>query len=519
MIPEKISRYEIVAEIGRGGMATVYHAYDPRFKRDVAIKVLPRQFTHDPMFRTRFEREAQTIAALEHPAIVPVYDFGEQDEQPYLVMRYMTGGSLVDRVKEGPLPPAEATRIITRLAPALDEAHKQGIVHRDLKPGNILFDKQGNPYLADFGIAKLVAATSILTGSALIGTPAYMSPEQAKGGQPIDGRSDLYALGVILFEMLTGQVPYQADTPVQVIMRHIMDPVPRILTTKPDLPPGMDPIITTALAKEADSRYSTAEEMARALTSAIQPPSALISTLPPSLSTPRRRWLAWVIGALLVLAILIGNGLRLLPDRNDSTPPTLEALTVITAEATVMLTATELPPSATATIAPAVLSESDTATPRPTHTPVPTASAELRVTVNSVNLRNGPGTAYRVIGSLQQGDTVLALAKNRDGSWYNVELENGNRGWLAADFSEPVNEAAMAILSVAATIPALPTATATNTPTNTPVLPTPQPPPAEPPPPTIPPPTIPPPTATFEPPPPTETPCPYPECAYLRLIQ
>ena len=207
MEPQKFGRYEIKAEIGRGGMATVYHAYDPRFEREVALKVLPREMLHDPQFRTRFEREAKTIAMLEHPAIVPVYDFGEEDGQPYFVMRYMTGGSLSDRMKHGPMTIQEVAHLFERLAPALDEAHAKGIIHRDLKPGNILFDQYGEPYISDFGIAKIAATQTNVTGSAIVGTPAYMSPEQAQG-EGIDGRSDIYGLGVILFEMLTGQQPY-----------------------------------------------------------------------------------------------------------------------------------------------------------------------------------------------------------------------------------------------------------------------------------------------------------------------
>jgi serine/threonine-protein kinase len=172
MEPLKFGRYEIKAELGRGGMATVYHAYDPRFEREVAIKVLPREMLHDVQFRTRFEREAKTIAMLEHPAIVPVYDFGEEDGQPYFVMRYMTGGSLSDRMKKGPMTVQDAAHILSHVAPALDEAHAKGIIHRDLKPGNILFDQFNEPYISDFGIAKLSESQSNVTGSAIVGTPA-----------------------------------------------------------------------------------------------------------------------------------------------------------------------------------------------------------------------------------------------------------------------------------------------------------------------------------------------------------
>ena len=264
MDTQKFGRYEIKAEIGRGGMATVYHAYDPRFEREVALKVLPREMLHDVQFRTRFDREAKTIAMLEHPAIVPVYDFGEEQGQPYFVMRYMTGGSLSDRMKKGPMSIQEAARILAHIAPALDDAHTKGIIHRDLKPGNILFDQFNEPYISDFGIAKLNESQTNVTGSAIVGTPAYMSPEQAQG-EGIDGRSDIYGLGVILFELLTGQQPYHGDTPMSVVVKHITDPVPHILDVKPDLPPDIELIIEKAMAKDRNERFQNVRSMADAL--------------------------------------------------------------------------------------------------------------------------------------------------------------------------------------------------------------------------------------------------------------
>jgi len=265
MQPKKIGRYAIKSELGRGGMATVYHAYDPRFERDVAVKVLPPELLHDPTFRERFEREAKTIAALEHPAIVPVYDFGEEAGQLYLVMRYMPGGSLEARMRKGAFSLAEAGRIFKRLAPAVDEAHAKGVIHRDLKPGNILFDQHGEPYLCDFGIAKLTQSSNTLTGSAIVGSPAYMSPEQGRGEPDIDGRSDIYSLGAILFEMLTGQIPYPADTPTGQIIRHVTDPVPNILQVRKNLPPACQTVISRAMAKRKHARYATASELARAV--------------------------------------------------------------------------------------------------------------------------------------------------------------------------------------------------------------------------------------------------------------
>ncbi len=265
--PLHIGRYEIRAELGRGGMAVVYRGFDPQTQREVAIKVLPPQFLNDPDFRTRFEREAHTVARLEHSAIVPLYDYGEDRGQLYFVMRLMPGGSLADRLQHGPLPVDEVSRIITHLAPALDEAHAHGVVHRDLKPGNILFDNRGDPYVSDFGIAKIRESSSTFSTSGVIGTPAYMSPEQARGERDLTGRSDIYALGTILFEMLTGKLPYEADTPMGLALRHIMEPVPRILEVKPDLPAGCNTIIERAMAKETSARYVTVAEMAGALAS------------------------------------------------------------------------------------------------------------------------------------------------------------------------------------------------------------------------------------------------------------
>jgi serine/threonine-protein kinase len=212
----KFGRYGIKSELGRGGMATVFHAYDPSFERDVALKVLPPGFLHDPQLRTRFEREAKMIASLEHPSIVPVYDFGDQEGQPYIVMRYMSGGSLAERLAQGALSLEETSRIISRLAQALDAAHARGIIHRDLKPGNVLFDQYGNAFLSDFGIARISQQEgATLTGSAIVGTPTYMSPEQVQGDKAIDRRSDIYALGVMAYQMLTGKAPYHADTPAK----------------------------------------------------------------------------------------------------------------------------------------------------------------------------------------------------------------------------------------------------------------------------------------------------------------
>ncbi|HEY42608.1 MAG TPA: protein kinase [Anaerolineae bacterium] len=265
MTLRKIGRYEILSELGRGGMSTVYLAHDPRFERDVAVKLLPREFLHDPTFIARFRREAKTIASLEHSSIVPVYDFGEEEGQPYLVMRHMIGGSLITKLEQGPLSLEEISNITSRLATALDEAHERGMIHRDIKPGNILFDHHGDAFLTDFGIVKLTQETTTYTGGGIIGTPAYMSPEQARGDRELDLRSDVYALGVIVFEMLSGNPPYEADTPIGVAIKHITEPIPNILDTRPDLQPDFATLIERVLCKEREGRYATAGEFAAEL--------------------------------------------------------------------------------------------------------------------------------------------------------------------------------------------------------------------------------------------------------------
>ncbi len=276
MAVTKIGRYEIERELGRGGMGVVYLARDPAMKRQVAIKVLPRQFTFDDQFRKRFQREAEIIATLEHPYIVPIYDIGEESEQPYLVVRYMPGGTLLERLTARTMDLSRLTRIISRVAEALDEAHLRHIIHRDLKPANILFDAREEAYLSDFGIAK-VSESGAFTGTGVLGTPEYMSPEQARGLKELDGRSDIYSLGVVIFEALTARLPYEADTPMGAAVAHITEPVPSILKIRPDLPPACEAIIQWAMAKNPNDRYATAGELAQALKKVVETPDAALS--------------------------------------------------------------------------------------------------------------------------------------------------------------------------------------------------------------------------------------------------
>ncbi len=271
LIGATIGQYQIVEQIGIGGMATVYKAYQPSMDRYVAIKILPSQLAHDPNFAKRFEHEAKAIAALEHPHILPIHDFGTADGHTYMVMRYVEGGTLSGQMGK-PIPLPRIVRLVSDIARALDYAHQQGVVHRDIKPSNILIDKHGEALLTDFGVAKMVAgskSTQLTTAGSILGTPAYMSPEQA-GSTEVDGRSDIYSLGVVLYELLTGQPPYRAETPLAVVLMHVNDPLPPPRTIKPNIPEPLERVVLKAMAKKAQDRFQTANEMAQALQQALR---------------------------------------------------------------------------------------------------------------------------------------------------------------------------------------------------------------------------------------------------------
>jgi serine/threonine protein kinase len=265
-----LGAFRILHQIGEGGMAKVYKAYQPAMDRTVALKVLPEEYAEDPQFVERFIREARTIAALEHRNILPVFDFGEQDGITYMAMRYVEGGTLKELLNQGRLTLHDVLDLMVQICSALDYAHRRGVIHRDVKPSNVILDSEGAAYLMDFGIAKVLGKSGDLTATgAAIGTPAYMAPEQALG-EKVDSRTDIYALGIVLYEMVVGRVPYQADTPMAVLMAHLRDPLPLPREFDTSISESVQAVIIKALAKDREDRYQTANELAEAFRKSIQ---------------------------------------------------------------------------------------------------------------------------------------------------------------------------------------------------------------------------------------------------------
>jgi formylglycine-generating enzyme required for sulfatase activity/serine/threonine protein kinase len=294
----ELGGYHVIEWIGSGNMAEVYKAMQPSVNRAVAIKIMSAALAGDTEFVKRFQQEAKVVARLEYPNILPVIDYGEEEQALYLVMRYLKGGTLHDLIQAGPLPPQVVLRYLTEIGQAIDYAHGLDIVHRDIKPRNVLLDLDGNPFIADFGLAKITSAAALTLSGQIMGTPRYISPERALG-RPVDGRSDLYSLGVILYEMLTGHVPYDADSTVDLVMQHIESPIPSVTAANPQLPPAFDDILNRALAKDPADRYPTAGELSQAVAQALNVPLPSEALLPelhrapgarPGLGFSARRW-------------------------------------------------------------------------------------------------------------------------------------------------------------------------------------------------------------------------------------
>ena len=270
LIGQQLGQYEVIELLGQGGMATVYKAYQESIDRHVAIKVLPPHAGLDAQFIDRFQLEAKTIGGLQHPHILPLYDYGTQDDILYLVMAYVDGGSLEDFIEDREyMTVRRIEKILREIASALDYAHRRGVIHRDIKPGNILIDSEGHALLADFGIVKMMGNDANLTGTGVVGTPAYIAPEQGQGETSIDGRADIYSLACVMYELFSGFQPYRAETMMKVVLQHITDPVPSLIEVAPDLPPALDAVMEFAMAKDPNERFSTAVEFAEAVTHAL----------------------------------------------------------------------------------------------------------------------------------------------------------------------------------------------------------------------------------------------------------
>ncbi len=452
-----IGKYQIIEHIGHGGMAEVYKAEHIRLGRMVAVKVLHPFLADEEGFVVRFQREARIVATLRHPNIVQVYDFDYNDEIKiyYMVMEYIDGPTLKSRLAKGALPVLEAVHVGIAIAEALEYAHKRGMIHRDVKPANIMFTSDNQPVLTDFGIAKMLSLTDLTASGAMIGTPAYMSPEIGMGKHATES-SDIYSLGVVLYQMLTGRLPFESDSPMGMVMQHINDAPPLPAQFVPTLPSPVEVVVLRALNKQPEDRFATAGEMAAALRRAIgldTPPSDVVevteppisadeeesllvktwpseneaitptpmtptarrySTSPPQVQTtqpPRKRKMPLLRAILLLLVLLSLTGLGWEAYSLGKLPPTVQQW--LTTQPYIALPGLESPaPTATAT----AKVETPTATPRPPATPTftvapiitPTATLNcaLRVRTDEVHLEPD--------GDIPPGSNIVAYVTLRN---------------------------------------------------------------------------------------------------------
>lgn len=334
---ESLGPYQLLEQVGAGGMATVYRAVDSRSGAERALKVLSSTIGDDEQFVRRFRREGKLLARLKHPHIIPVLDYGETGKTFYLVMPFIQGETLQRKLVHRRFSEAEIRRWIRQVAGALEFAHQRGVIHRDVKPSNILVDVSGDAYLTDFGLARLAESSGSLTGSLLLGTPAYVSPEQARS-ERLDARTDQYSMGVILFQLVTGRLPFETDTPMATVMKHMREAPPQPRSFNPELPPAAEKVILKCLAKAPGDRFSSVGEAARTFEAALD--GATVAELgldqepTPGPSTGAR--LREMVGrnrpaallALAVIPLLLVAGLMLAPalrgraERNPGAVPT-----------------------------------------------------------------------------------------------------------------------------------------------------------------------------------------------------
>ncbi|HET7087997.1 MAG TPA: protein kinase [Anaerolineae bacterium] len=539
LIGKTVGRYQITEHLGRGGMAEVYKAFQPSLDRYVAIKIMHAFLADDKDFRTRFEREAKFIATLRHPNIVQVYDFVVENGQYYMVMEFIDGvtlKSMLEMMHErgGWVTLDDAVTIVVSLGSALRYAHERGMLHRDVKPANVMITSDGHVILTDFGIAKILSATNLTASGAMVGTPSYMSPEQGMG-QAGDERSDIYSLGVMLYQLAVGRLPYDADTPLAVVLKHINEPLPVPRALKSDLPEGVERVIVKALAKNPDDRYQTVAEMTAELKRAMGLPADVTPTEQMKDGSAMKLAGATVVGRI--------GAVTPQPERAASSATVARTGASSTA-ARPAAPATAVPPHAVPEVAPqpvvqpaaagrpkwlipvialvvlalvaggiAVVASGTqappppppTAAPSPTLAPSPTevGPPEGQFTSESVELRDEPGAEARIKGVVGPAFGPFTVqARTVDSEWLRIEFPDGTDGWVPANAVDmggvPVD--ALPIGRPPATL--TPAPTATPAPSDTP-RPTSTPTPSHTPAPTRPPATRPPATAT---PPPLETP-------------
>jgi eukaryotic-like serine/threonine-protein kinase len=344
-------RYRVTRRLGSGGMADVWAAEDSQLGRRVALKLLSSRFAADPDFRERFRREASAAAGMQHPNIVSIYDRGEWDGTSYIAMELVDGRTLKQLIQErGPLPPGMATDLAIEILKALRYAHKRGIVHRDIKPQNVLIDEEGQAKVADFGIARVETSEMTQTG-AIVGTVQYVSPEQAQG-QPVSARSDLYSVGVVLYEMLTGQVPFDGEAPVSIALKHVSEPPVPPSQLEPGIPRPLEAVVLRALAKDPARRFASADEFIAALENARRARPVVLEPAPgePWVAAPAAvpveedrgsRWWMWLLALLVLAALAAGAYFLFVGNRVDVPDVTGKTLSTATNE----LRAQELEPS------------------------------------------------------------------------------------------------------------------------------------------------------------------------------
>lgn len=469
-----LGKFEILDVIGRGGMATVYRAHQTTMKRDVAIKVMKREISEDEEFITRFEREAEIFAVLQHPHILPVIDFGRsEDGWVYIVFRLIEGGGLDTQIRtKGSIKVDVASKMLTQISSALTFAHEKSIIHRDLKSNNILLDNRNNAYLTDFGIAKMLASTTRLTSTDhIMGTPSYMAPEQWRG-ETIDARTDIYALGVIAYEMLSGMLPYTADTPFTLMYKHMNEIPPSLSDMPKKIPQAVEAVIIRAMAKLPEDRFQSADEFATAFHKAVtneefpaavkvihQPnETPLVQIKFDEMSLPEvDKTLSVDSQQLLVeyqdtksnaskAADTVDNAknrtdlMAKNKSRNLALPVGIVVVLVIILAGIFILTqdddnkSASVSPTETVTV---TASPTSTDIPEPTVTIEPSATSTeafdpfIIIVAEIAEMRSGPGNNFEIIEELQRDDEYDVSGITEDGRWFQISA-NQRLGWVSA---------------------------------------------------------------------------------------